>query len=696
MDYKTLAALLSPQLMAIASVAIAETTEHEQAAIDEVVVLGQSVDSEFARIAVAREPAVDTAAILARLPGADANHNGPITGIASYRGMYGDRVSVSVDGLGIISGGPNAMDTPLSYVSPMITEELVLERGIPGVASAPETIGGHIKARLARGKFGSQEQFGLAGMAGMRYSPNGDASITAARVTAANRSHRVSLVAEFDRADDFETPQGTIVPSGLSRDRYDLSYAYSDDETDVLFFAGRLDTVDTGTPALPMDIRYIDTAIYGAQFGNELGRSWSISAKVGYNDVDHLMDNFALRAPPAMPMQYRQNHTAGSGTVFDLAGRYDAGDYVLQIGLDGRLAEHESIITNPNSPQFFVNNFVNLERDTFGTYTVLNLERQASKWELGVRYNRVVAATGAVSSAGMMPAMQPLVDELAASFNATDRSQDYGNVDIVAKYRRALADVVDLHVNLGSKARAPSYQELYLWLPLPATGGLADGRSYIGNPALLEERSNEISIGIDWSGARFRISPQAYFKDVSDYIQGVASSDSQANMLAMMMSGQAALEFSNVDAEIYGLDLGWQYRLSDSLQLDGTVAYTRGKRTDVPDNLYRLPPLNASIGINYSGAAWAVRGELLAFDGQDKVSAYNGEQASAGYAVVNGLVTWNATEQIRFELQASNLLDSSYQAHLAGVNRARGGDMVVGERVFGIERTLTAGLIVTF
>jgi iron complex outermembrane receptor protein len=694
MSFKTMAAWLP--LLAYASTAIAEVIDDDESSIEEVVVLGQSISSELARIAVEKEPMVDTAVIFSRLPGADANRNGPITGIASYRGMFGDRVSVSIDGLGVISGGPNSMDPPLSYVSPMITEELVLERGIPGVASAPESIGGHVEATLARGDFGTQSRLGLSGMGGIRYSPNGDMSMTAARLTAANLEHRFSLVAEVDRADDFDTPSGTITPSGLSRDRYDLSYAYSDGKSDFLLFAGRLDTEDTGTPALPMDIIYIDTDIYGAQFSHQLAPSFSVSAKLGYNDVEHLMDNFALRPPPSTPMQYRQNLTAGSGTNFDVAGEYDGEAAIVEFGIDGRLAEHEAQISNPNNPQFFVDNFVDLQRDTLGAYAVFGFEREASNWEFGVRYNRVSAETGAVASAGMMPMMQPMVDALADSFNAANRSLDYNNVDAVLKYRHTLSNNVDLHLNLGSKARAPSYQELYLWLPLPATGGLADGRSYIGNLGLEEERSNEVSLGLDWSGEHFGFSPQVYFRDVSDYIQGVASSNMLANMVATMMSGQGALEFSNVDAEIYGFDLGWHYRLTDSLHIDGTVAYTRGKRTDIADNLYRLPPLNASFGVNYSASAWSVRGEVVAFDRQDKVSEYNEEQPSAGYAVVNGLLAWNASPQLRLELQVSNLLNRTYQAHLAGINRVQDVDIPAGERIYGTERSITGGVVLTF
>src|SRR5210317_128820 len=98
--------------------------------VDEVVVIGQTVPTSIATVEVDREIMVDTAVALKDIPGANVNANGPVTGIAQYRGMYGDRVSVVIDHLGVISGGPNAMDAPLSYVSPMITEELAVTRGI--------------------------------------------------------------------------------------------------------------------------------------------------------------------------------------------------------------------------------------------------------------------------------------------------------------------------------------------------------------------------------------------------------------------------------------------------------------------------------------------------------------------------------------------------------------------------------------
>lgn len=690
-----LGALLSPAVVAAAET-LAGEVEQDQQSIEEIIVSGQQLSSRGATIIIEREFVIDVAEALSRLPGANRNQNGRLSGIAQYRGMFGDRVSVSIDGLGVISGGPNSMDAPLSYVSPMITKQLVLERGIPGVASSPESIGGHMDATIARGDFSTAEQFEFGGMAGARYANNGDATSLAGRLTAANRSHRMSLVGQSDRGDDQSSPAGRIVPSRLSRDRVDASYAYQDDNNELQVFAGLLDTRDTGTPALAMDIRYIDSNLYGVNFARQVSPDISLHAKVGYNDVDHVMDNFSLRPAPESPMQYRQNRAGGDGFVFALQSDYSLGNFSLGAGIDGRLASHDSLITNPNNAMFFIHNFNDVERDVMSAYAAVGQESADSDWEVGLRYVDVATNAGQVSFGGLMDMMGMNAGQLADAFNAADRKLNFGNLETVIKYSRQMTRELAFNLDIGSKTRAPSYQELYLWLPLQATGGLADGRNYIGNLDLSPERSNEIVLGLDWSGDRFSISPQAYYRDVSDYIQGVPATVMPANMLATMMSGNGALQFDNVDAEIYGLDLGWRYSITERFGIEGSASYTRGRRTDVDDNLYRLPPMNGSVALNFADSNWSMRAELFAYDRQDHVSAYNEEQETPGYSVVNAAFSWSASPAVRIDVEASNLFDRGYQDHLAGVNRVRDVDIPPGERLWGAERTLSVGVVITF
>ncbi|KPK37399.1 MAG: hypothetical protein AMJ69_11680 [Gammaproteobacteria bacterium SG8_47] len=88
--------------------------------------------------------------------------------------------------------------------------------------------------------------------------------------------------------------------------------------------------------------------------------------------------------------------------------------------------------------------------------------------------------------------------------------------------------------------------------------------------------------------------------------------------------------------------------------------------------------------------------ELIAYDRQDRVSSYNGEQPTSGYSIVNAAFSWNASPAVRIDVEASNLLDRGYQDHLAGVNRVRNADIPAGERLWGAERTLSVGAVISF
>ena len=63
---------------------------------------------------------------------------------------------------------------------------------------------------------------------------------------------------------------------------------------------------------------------------------------------------------------------------------------------------------------------------------------------------------------------------------------------------------------------------------------------------------------------------------------------------------------------------------------------------------------------------------------------------------MNAAASWQASRRLRIEVEASNLLDRGYQDHLAGVNRVRDVDIPTGERLWGAERTVTLGAVVTF
>jgi iron complex outermembrane receptor protein len=397
-----------------------------------------------------------------------------------------------------------------------------------------------------------------------------------------------------------------------------------------------------------------------------------------------------------MPPMHRQNFTTGKGTVASLATAFAFPESTLTFGIDGTAADHDATITNPNNAMFRIDNFVDVNRDVSSVFAEWQQNTDHGEIEVGLRAKRVETDSGEVGMAGMMGETGANVALLAEAFNAADRSKSWSSVDAVLKYRWLVESGTEWRFELGSKTRAPSYQELYLWLPLQATGGLADGRNYIGGLDLDEERSNEITIGFGKDIGRFTVSPQVFFKRIDGYIQGVPSTNMIANMVSQMMSGSPALQFSNVDAEIYGADIAWKVELSDQWYMDGIASWARGKRRDVDDNLYRLAPPNASVGVTWENDALSLTTEVVAYAKQDKVSVFNNEQQTPGYELVNAALIWNPLDSLRVEARIDNLLDETYQDHVAGINRANGSDIPVGERLYGAERTLSAGLIWSF
>lgn len=667
----------------------------EHSNIEEINITGVQTNAMLAlEISPKHEPVVDTAALLKKMPGANVNKNGAITGIAQYRGLYGDRVSINIDHAPSLTGGPNAMDAPLSYTPPMLLKSLKIHRGIAPVSVAQESLGGHMAADLDRGEFTNSNEIQFSGGLFSRYNSTSDGFSNGIKSVLTNQKHKVSVLASHDEGDEAHFDHNDEVGgTQYRRSRYDIGYGWKNHDTIVEIFAGRLDTRNTGTPALGMDITHIDSDMTGVNLSKAFG-DIVISGSLSYNHVDHGMDNFSQRPDPMLAM-YRQNKATAHNTAWSLQAKWPLtigpSEGFLAIGIDGNETVHNSTITNPNNALFEVKNFADVERDGYGIFTEWNGNFGAWQIETGIRYTRVSMNSGSVSSSGMMGMMGMMgmnADMLAANFNNSNLDEDYNNVDLAFNAKRELNSTITLNVGLGQKNRAPSYQEHYLWLPLPSAAGLADGRSYIGNLDINKETAYEITLGIDWLSEKAWANPQLFYRYIDDYIQGVPSTNVAANIVSTMMSGDPALMFDNIDAKMYGADIGYGYKLSDYFSLEGTLSYVRGKRDDKSDNLYRVAPLNNRLALVYINHGIELKIESVLHAKQSKVSVFNDEEKTSGYGIINLLSNYQLTQKLSVSTGVENLFDNYYQDHLAGYNRNSDSDVAVGDRLPGMGRNI--------
>jgi iron complex outermembrane receptor protein len=224
------------------------------------------------------------------------------------------------------------------------------------------------------------------------------------------------------------------------------------------------------------------------------------------------------------------------------------------------------------------------------------------------------------------------------------------------------------------------------------------------------ETAYHFDLGLDAATRDFYFTPRLFYKRVDDYIQGtpvtsgpaVAFRSTAANMVKGLGFCQTnptsptcvPLQFTNVDAEFYGVDAGFGVAITDSWRIDANLSYVRGKRRDIDDDLYRIAPLNGILDLTYLGSNWSITAEGEFFAKQDDVSNTNAEEPTDGYALLNLYGQYTFNDSLKIRAGARNVFDSFYQSHVSGINRVTADadgdpvDLDVGERLPGRGRSL--------
>lgn len=636
----------------------------------------------------------DTASLLKNIPGANVNRSGPLTGIAQYRGLAGNRLNINIDSNNIKEVGPNSMDPPLSHFPAALTESLKVKRGIGSVSSGIETMGGTMSVESRKGEFAEEdEDFRTSGFASMGYSSVEDGHFGSLMASIANQNHKVYLSGSQERGQDYKFKDNDLVePTRYDRNAFSTGYAYQRDGHEFGINYSNNDTGHTGTPALPMDIVYVRGGLYDANYNWDLGDGFKLKTNLYYQKMRHLMDNFTLRRriTGVSAADSRQNRTRVEAGGADIALSMPLFGGEMLVGFNMDQSNHDAQITNPNNSSFVIDNFRGIERDRYSIFTEWEGEIATNlSVELGARLTYAKTSADTVSSSMTSMCGNPMASTMMSMmgcnhqtlqnrFNAQDRTHEDMDVDLVSIFRYTASDNLDVEVGFARKNRMPSYQERYLWLPLEATGGLADGRSYIGNQELKHETAYQFELGFDWHNDNAYFAPRMFYHYIDDYIQGTPSNDATANMVSMMSSGTTALQFTNIQAQLYGVDFEAGYAFDDHWRVDAGLSYVRGERMNAPDgdsDLYRISPLNGRMQVTYENMGFTGAMEGVFYADQGDVAGYNGELKTKGYMLLNLRANYEPhfAEGLVIGAGIENVLDSNHFDHLGGYNRVTGG-----------------------
>ena len=630
----------------------------------------------------------DAASLVARAPGAALIDNGGLSGQVQYRGLFGDRILVCVNGQRFSSGGPNLMDPPLHYAPMALVDRIELDRGISPVRKGPG-LGGGVNAVLKQTRFSDSASMQPQADLTAGYRSGDNSYLLGGLVGLSNDRVKLGVIASYEKGYDLQFPGGTVASTSFERLNYGAHAGLKVGDGSLTLAYRRQETDPTGNPPFPMDIQYFDTDFRTLAYAGRLSDRLYLEVNAGHVAVRHLMDNFSLRQGPANPLDLRATFADADTSTASAALRLGTPDRHVRLGADVEVMDKDVRITNPGNTVFFLTSLNNISGSRVGAFVESRAAWGPIEAEIGARFDHHRMAAGSPLLGSAVP-MGPRI--LANGFAASDRTWSDDTMDIAARFWTDLGNFKP-RLSLARKTRVANAIERFSWLPTGASGGLADGNIYVGDLNLRNEEAWIAEIGFDYQDARFYARPTLFYRRVDDFIQGVPSDESPGiinspvEMVANMNGDPTPLRFANVDAEIYGADLDFGGNISGPLNLDGTASYVRAKRRDIADNLYRIAPPNARVALIWQEQSWHLGAELQVFADQNNVSATNDEQPSKGYFLAGLFGHVELTPGVTLDASVENLFDRNYTEHLAGYNRVSGSDVAIGARLPGAGRS---------
>lgn len=652
----------------------------------------------------------DTASLVAHMPGAALTYNGPLAGQVQYRGLFGPRNNVLINGMHIDPGGPNWMDPPLHYLPRPMLGSLTLQRGIAPIADGIETLGATVRAESRQAGFSGNDQYHLDGYGLTGYSSVDQGFTAGGMLGVSGPNQRFDIVGARTAGGNTRTADGTLADTAYSRDNVGVDYGvrWGANTLSAQFLFD--DTGHSGNPTFPMDTEFMRSRMANLRFTHALSEG-HLDAQLYYGHIDHAMNNFSLRETPDFnPMMtgpdQRRVPAESDSWGLNTSWTQRVGGGSLVTGVNAYLATNSSRVTDPQMPMFHAIMFNHAKRNLYSTY---------AQWQgpvatntnlmLGARYTRVQMNAG---RGGVSPALPKPAQLLTDLFNGSAHNRNDNNIDLMGRLEHTLTADTNLQFSLARKTRSPSYLERYAYIPLEASAGLADGNNYVGNVALKPEVAYEADLGLAFQNNAFSITPRVFLDHIHNYITGlpINPADSAQDMATVMVSNlngdPTPLRFSNVDAQLYGADTGWSLLLAPQWQMDGVVSYTRGLRAGSGDNIYRIAPLHGNVTLSWQPESWKFNLTETFASAQHDISDANRDPRlanpqTAGYALtdVSASYHWRTTGTV-VQLGVANVFDHAYSSVLDGYNRVMDSAVPVGSRLPGAGRNFYLQLTQAF
>ncbi len=247
------------------------------------------------------------------------------------------------------------------------------------------------------------------------------------------------------------------------------------------------------------------------------------------------------------------------------------------------------------------------------------------------------------------------------SADALGASENFDGLSLSAGLGYDLSDAAFVGLSVFRTERAPSAEELFSNGPHLATGAFELGDQNLGLETALG-----IEATFSYSEGPFTLAVNGFLTNYDDFIFEAATGEEE--------DGLPVFAFTANDARFYGFEAKAEFHAGSfnsgplgefDVHLDGQLDYVRAKLTGVDgsNNLPRIPPLSALVGIEASSFSVDVRTELEYAASQNRVTEF--ELPTENYLLWNAYLTVRPfdNKNLSLALKATNIGNVEARQH---------------------------------
>lgn len=605
-------------------------------------------------------PAHDGADFLKTIPGFSVIRKGGADGDPVFRGMAGSRLSLQVDGESVLGGCGHRMDPPTAYIFPEAFESIEVIKGPQSVQHGPGNAAGVVKFERNRTRVTEPTlaiHSSALGASFGRHDEVLDASYKTPEFT-------IRAIGTNASQNNYEDGDGTEVHSNYQRWSSQLSAAWTPSDTQFYeVTAGRSDG-EAAYADRAMDGSLFEREHYGfkGSLDNVTTLISNIEFQYYYQYIDHVMDNYTLRARPAGVPERAMNpdrETRG-GKVAVTLQPFAGLSWVL--GLDTQDNKH----TDRSSMNMAMTDYRLLPRtrdaefSQTGAFTEVSWDYNATQTvSAGVRADRWSSTDHRVTVA-----ISPML-RLPNNTRGITR-----NETLTSAFVRLESQLGDLpgtvYAGLGHNERFPDYWELISKESVTSASAFSTTEA---------EKLTQLDAGYIYNRGNLRGSFSVFYNEINDYI---LIDSAVAKPAAMGMTRMATVS-RNVDARSWGAEADFTYGFADNWRAELTLASVRGENKTDDRTLAQLPPVEARLGLHYDNQTWSFGTLLRAIGSQHRVDIGRGNIAGQDFSTTDSAnimsvnAGWKPAERWMLTAGIDNLFDETYAEHIS-----RAGTTVAG------------------